>query len=961
MKHLSFFLLLFIFITNHTFSQSKKALSVKEFKLRNGLTVWINEDHSQPKISGSVVVNAGSKNSPNTGIAHYFEHIMFKGTDKIGTLDYAAEKVYLDSIAAKYEELALEKDEVKRKNIQSEINRLTVKSADYVIPNEFDRLITRYGGSDLNAFTSYDMTVYYNIFSPQYIRQWAEINSERLLNPVFRLFQSELETVYEEKNMYSDQMGSIAVEKAFERFFSPHPYAYSIIGSTESLKNPRLSEMEKFFKDYYVADNMCLILSGDINAEKALPILEETFGRVRSGKAPAFDAPAPAAFNGVEESIIKLPIPIVKGRLLAWRGVPNYDADDVALKIVAGLLNNSNGTGYLDKLSADNKILAGGLINSGLNDAGFIGAIIVPKIPFQSLSKAQKLVVEQIERIKEGDFTDEILNDVKLDLKRDFEMNLEDADQRSQIMFSLFTSGKTWNEYMQTIEELDKLTRNDVVRVANKYLTNDYLQFTKKNGNYPKKRLQKPGFDPIIPKNTEAQSVYAKELEKIPVPAPKLRFIDFDKDAKLHQLTPKVSLYCTENPINEIFTLTFNFGKGTLESKYANIVSSYLNYLGTDSLTFEQFRNKLQHLGSSLYFTSDDNSFSMEVTGYDSNLEQTLKHVGHFFTRVKGDKKKLKQVVDGEKIAYETLTKSPLNLATMLTEKVIYGEKSRYLNRFSMSEIKKLKSEELIKEFKDLSSVECDIHYCGTLDDKKVASVIEKNIALDKITVSSNAPYFRSTLAVNENTIYFIDEPSATQTVLFSYIPGGVNTDDKSRSVAVLYNNYFGSGMASILFQEVREFRSMAYRVGANYRISPNKHRNEKGYLFAQLTTQSDKTMEAISLLDSLIQNMPVKPERIEGARQDVINSANNDFPVFRAVSQKIASLKRSGHDKDPNIQLVDFISDAKMDDVNKFYEQNIKGKPVAYIIVGSSKIIDLENLKRFGKIKTVKKKDIVR
>ena len=163
--------------------------------LENGLTVWLNEDHTQPKVLGAVVVKAGAKDCPNTGIAHYFEHMMFKGTDKIGTVDYEKEKEILDRIAAKYDELAATKEASERKALQKQINELSVEAAAYVIPNEFDRLISRYGGTKLNAGTSLDYTVYFNTFSPQYMEQWAEINSERLIHPVFRLFQNEVETV----------------------------------------------------------------------------------------------------------------------------------------------------------------------------------------------------------------------------------------------------------------------------------------------------------------------------------------------------------------------------------------------------------------------------------------------------------------------------------------------------------------------------------------------------------------------------------------------------------------------------------------------------------------------------------------------------------------------------------------------------------------------------------------------
>ena len=291
---------------------AQDVLKVKTYTLENGLTVWLNEDHSQPKVFGAVVVKAGAKDCPDTGIAHYFEHMMFKGTDRIGTLDYEAEKVLLDSISLKYDELAKTEDKAARERIQKEINELSIRSSDYVIPNEFNRLINRFGGSGLNAATSYDATVYFNTFLPQYMAQWAELNSERLVNPVFRLFQNELETVYEEKNMYGDFLGRQVMDTLLARYFGPHPYAYPIIGSTKNLKNPRLSAMRQFFEDYYVASNMGLILCGDFQTEEVLPILEKTFSRIRPGKAPKQEPVSLPPFKGREKMKVKFPIPVVK-------------------------------------------------------------------------------------------------------------------------------------------------------------------------------------------------------------------------------------------------------------------------------------------------------------------------------------------------------------------------------------------------------------------------------------------------------------------------------------------------------------------------------------------------------------------------------------------------------------------------------------------------------------------------
>ena len=248
--------------------QLNPALQVQELELSNGMKVWLNVDHSQPKVFGAVVVNAGAVDCPDTGIAHYFEHIMFKGTDELGTVDYAAERVYLDSISMKYDELARTTDAKQRKAIQHDINQLNVKASQYAIPNEFNRLITKYGGSDLNAGTSYDFTYYHNTFSPQFIEQWCVLNSHRLVHPVFRLFQGELETVYEEKNMYADDPASMMLEQISSKFLAGTPYAYPIIGSTENLKNPRQSDMVSFYKKYYVASNMGLVLSGDMVWDK---------------------------------------------------------------------------------------------------------------------------------------------------------------------------------------------------------------------------------------------------------------------------------------------------------------------------------------------------------------------------------------------------------------------------------------------------------------------------------------------------------------------------------------------------------------------------------------------------------------------------------------------------------------------------------------------------------------------
>ena len=940
-------------------AEDLNALKVKEYRLENGLTVWLNEDHSQPKVFGAVVVKAGAKDCPDTGIAHYFEHMMFKGTDRIGTLDYESEKVLLDSIAMKYDELAMTEDTAARARLQKEINELSIRSSEYVIPNEFNRLINRFGGSGLNAATSYDATIYFNTFSPQYMVQWAEINSERLINPVFRLFQSELETVYEEKNMYGDFIGGQVMDTLMARYFGPHPYAYPIIGSTKNLKNPRLTEMHKFFEDYYVASNMALILSGDFDAQQVMPILEKAFSRIRSGNAPKQEKVMLPPFNGRETMKVKFPIPFIKAMGLGFRGVSANHEDQVALNIAVNLLNNANGTGYLDKLMVEHKLMGALAINESMNEAGILAVAIMPKLLIQSYSSAEKMVWDEINRVKNGDFSDEMFNSLKLEQKRQYASSLENIDSRATVMMNLFSQGKSWNDYLNEVARIESITKEDVVRVAQKYFSNNYLCVTKSTGKYPKDNLPKPAFSPVVPRNADASSSYAKQLEKIPEQQVAPRIIDFEKDVKTSKLTPLVTLYTTPNPLNDIFTLNISYGIGALEQPELMQLTNYLQLLGTESLSFEQFRSRLQSIGSTLAFDVTPDAFVMKVTGFDNHIDETMELVGDFIRHAKADDKKLRQIVDDAKVSEKAFFKSGDNVASALLEQVKYGDQSRYLRKLSLSQIKKLKGKDLLAVYGKVRSVQCDLHYCGTLPVEKVIGTIRQHLPLERTTVASNSPYYRELKQYDRPTVFFIDMPDMAQSIVYGYVKGDPVDDKASRHASRLFSVYFGGDMSSLMFQEIREFRSFAYRTSGRYQLPNHAHKGTAGSFTAMLSTQSDKTLDALGVLDSLIREMPLKPERMEAVKQTLVNRINNDYPPFRNLSEKVASARMEGFDRDPAEEFLRDIATMDMQDISRFYREQISGRPVVYVIAGNRKPIDMKKLAEYGTIIKVKKKDI--
>jgi predicted Zn-dependent peptidase len=886
---------------------------------------------------------------------------MFKGTEHIGTIDYAAEKVFLDRIAEKYELLPTAGSETRRAEIQQEINDLSILAADYVIPNEFDRLISKYGGTNLNAGTSYDYTVYHNTFSPQYIEQWAEINSERLIRPVFRMFQSELETVYEEKKRRDDMMFNQAMEKAFEMYFYPHPYAYPIIGSTENLKNPRLSEMHTFYKKYYVATNMGLLLSGDFETEKVLPVLSRAFSRIPRGEELKRYVVTIPPFQGREKHTVKIPVPLMKVMAMGFRGAPANHPDQPALDIAIALLNNSNGTGYLDQLTVKRKLMSAMAGGEALNEAGMLGFIIIPRLVIQSYKAAERLVWREISRVREGDFPETMFESLKQERLRRHITELEDIDSRSQIMIRLFTQGKKWEDYVTDLQHADALTKEDVVRVANKYLTENYLYIRKKTGRYMKEYLPVADFAPIVPKHSGATSKYARELEKLPVQDVKVRHLDFANDVQTVSLTSKATLYVTNNPVNTVFSLKLSYGIGTLGDPWIKCLTGYLSLLGTDKRSFNEFRTRLQTLGSMMHFDSDDNHFVLSIDGFDKYFEETMSVLSDFLRNVKDDRKKLRSLVDDAKVGEKAFFKSSHDIADALFEYVQYGGKSQYLMKPSLKDIKRLKRHDLLDLFFSIQKVKCNFHYCGTRDASCIADKIRRYIPLENITEDSDIPVYREPVIYDKPLVFFYDIRDVSQNIVYGFQVGPPLTSLEDRCMARLFSEYFGGGMSSLIFQEIREFRSYAYQISGGIRFPPFCLADKPAMFITYLSTQSDKTIDALTVLESLVHRMPVRPEKIAPIIQSIINQVNNEYPSFRDLSTRIARYRQAGHHDDPNKYMLQRIKEMNMDDVVRFHETHVKNKTFVYVIVGNSLKINMSKLASFGEIVRVRKTDFYR
>lgn len=934
--------------------------AVREFKLSNGMAVWVSEDHTQPTVFGAVVVKAGANQCPGTGIAHYFEHLMFKGTDKIGTTDYAAEKPWLDSIAACYDRLAQTPDDAGRRGLQHEINRLSRKAAEYVIPNEFNNLISFYGGTGLNAATSYEFTMYYNAFAPEFIGQWAELCSERMLNPVFRMFQSELETVYEEKNMASDNMLAPAFENLLAATLEGTPYASPILGSTESLKNPSLSAMKEFFDTYYVAGNMGLILCGDVRTDSLMPLLERSFGRLRAGEAPARGGYSVKPFDGSRTVRIKLPIPILKVTALAYHTPDETDADYPAFNIAMQLLSNSYGSGLIDSLVDAKDILFGLAIPVPLKSAGFTMIGAVPRIPFGTKKKAERLCLEQIDRIKRGEFSDAMLETLKLSEELRFKLANEDIGQRAMQMIDAFASGNmTWNDYVERRLSVKSLTKDDIVAVANKYLDGNYMRVVKAFGSYPKDRLSQPGYSPVTPDNVDAQSEYARRLTAGAPGELQPTFVDFDTCAVRVALSPLATLYTVGNGVNDVFSIDFVFAKGTLDDPLVGPVSEYVGTLGTDSLTRFGLSMALANLGSEMSFASSRDAFTISLRGFDRNFEPTMRLFGHFISRVKGDKDKMSALVSGKKIEAKAFAKDYPAMASAMLNRVAYGENSPSLNVVSARKLAKVGPDGLLGKFKELLHTECMILYCGSAPDDSVALMVRRNLDVDGINIPHRCVR-RPLLAYDKPVIYVCKATGARQTQVGTYSALPPASTVGQRAIQQLWAEYFGGSMSSVLFQEMREFRSLAYSSSGRL-IQPllTRFAGAPTAFFTVTSTQADKAVTAVATLDSLFSDMPERATGCEVARRALLNSINNGHPSLRNVAAYIARRRLEGYDSDPDIERASHLKSAVASDVWAYYAGSVKPAVRVFFVVGNLSKSDLRALGRYGEVVELGKADI--
>lgn len=933
-----------------TYSVENDSLNVQIYQLANGLTLYLSVNKTEARIHTNIAVRAGSKNDPSdtTGLAHYMEHMLFKGTSKIGTIDWDREKELIDQISNLFEQHRQTTDEVKRKEIYAQIDLLSSKAAQYISPNEYDRLTTAIGAKGTNAYTWLDQTVYVNNIPANELERWMELESERFKMMALRLFHTELETVYEEFNISQDKDFRKANNAIRQALFPKHPYGtQTTLGSAQHLKNPSLKKIQAFFKTYYVPNNMGIMLAGDFDPQEAIALAEKYFGNYQSSDFPTF--------SHLEQPAIKHPIiKEVTGREaayveLAWRLNGSQTDDPMMASLIRYLLYNDQ-AGLLDaNLNQKQLVLESEAWSWTYADYSVLGLFGKAR-EGQSLEEVKDLLLHEIQKIKNGEFEDwlleAVLNEIKIyDIKA-----TESNNARINAMTNTFILGIPWKKYVSRVDWLKAVTKEDIVAFAKANIHDGYVLLYKQQGEDDHIiKVEKPTITPVELQRDNLSDFAKQFLTKKTLPL-KPEFVNFKEKIQTTSLSSGIQLDYVYNPNNSLFRLDYILDMGKTSSKALSIALLYAPYLGTTTYSPSDFQKELFRLGLSLDIICYEDRAYLTISGLEENFEKGLQLMEHFIYHLKADQEKLDNIVSDILIKRENAKKNRnFILKNAMMSFARYGAHSSFTDRFSEEELKSLKAEDLTQWITDIPSYEHRIYYFGQNSLETVTKVLEQNHSSSNNRKARIPKTVYEQLPTTKNTVLFLDFPIVqVDVMLSSKLTNSFELD--IYCMRELFNEYFGLGLSSVVFQEIREARAFAYSTYAM--IGAPREKAMGHYFQAYVGTQPDKLQDAVSALQQIIQDMPVSTAQIENARHSLMRKIESERLTDRKVFWEAQAVQQLGYDRDLAQDVYHQLENYTVQDILDFYKKYVQNQHFTYLILGDKKRLDMDFIQSLGEFK---------
>ena len=932
------------------------------YTLDNGLKVYLTVNEDAPRIQTYIAVKVGAKNDPKetTGLAHYFEHLMFKGSKNFGTSDYEKEKAILDQIEVEFEKYRTLTDENERNASYKIIDSLSYEASKYSIANEYDKLMAAIGAQGTNAYTSYDQTVYVEDIPSNQVETWAKIQADRFENNVIRGFHTELETVYEEKNMSLTQDRRRVLEAMLAKLFPNHPYGQqSVLGTQEHLKNPSITNIKNYHAEWYVPNNIAICASGDFDPDEFVAIVDKYWGNIKPNEnlqKLQFAAEEPLT-EPVEVKVVGQESPFI---YLSWRlPAANHEHMPV-LTVMENILSNGK-TGLIDvNINQQQKVLgkAGGGVQTFADQSCFL-LVANPK-QGQSLQDVQNLLLEQVEKLKKGEFDEQMIKSVVNNYKRDEMNNLKNNEHRADLFVTSFIYDIPWSNMVSELDKMAQVTKEDIIAAANQYLTNGFVAIHKEQGKAPETAaINKPAITPILT-NRDKQSAFLQEIqaEASAVKPIEPVFVDFNKEMQKGTAKSGIELLYKKNDKNDLFELEFMIDFGANDNKIIPFAAQYFDYLGTAQKTAEEITKELYTLACDASVSVGREYVYITVTGLNENMERALEIIEDKIANAKGDDAIL---ANCKADIFKSRINSKLNQRacySMLMQYINYGKNSPATYVLSNKEIQALTSEDLIGELQNALQYDHLATYYGPMEMEQVIEIINKyHKTPEKLNKYAKNESFKQRLVTEPKVI--VAPYNAKQIYMASYSNTGEQFNIEQYPIVAMYNDYFGGGMNSIVFQEMREARGLAYTANAIY-STPSKH-NESYTYTSFIATQNDKMMDAITAFDEIINQMPQSESAFNIAKENMIANLRTNRVLGVDVINYYLNLQKLGLEEDPNKHLFEKVQQFTLQDVVDFQTNVIKDRKYVIGILGTEKDLNMSALtpEKYGKVERVSLEDI--
>ena len=932
-------------------------MNTRIYTLDNGLTVYLSVNKEKPRIQTYIAVRTGSKNDPaeTTGLAHYLEHLMFKGTKQFGTTNYEAEAPLLDKIEASYEEYRKITDPELRKQKYHEIDSISQEAAKFFIPNEYDKLMSAIGAEGTNAYTSNDVTCYTEDIPSNEVENWARIQADRFQNMVIRGFHTELEAVYEEYNIGIAQDQRKLWQSICKMLCPTHPYGtQTTIGTQEHLKNPSITNIKNYFNKWYRPNNVAICMAGDFNPETVIATIDKYFGSWKPGadvKQPVFPAlepitaPRDTTVYGLETETI----------WMGWRFGRGNTLQGDTLQVIENMLSNGV-AGLIDlNINQQMKMLeAWGGVERMRDHSGFILAG-TPK-EGQTLDEVKSLLLAEIENLKNGNFSDDLLPSVINNAKLNYYTSLENNSSRANKFVQTFINEIPWEQEVGYLDRISNMKKQEIMDFVKRHFRDNYVVVYKRQGEDKNlKKIDKPAITPI-PTNRDLISDFVKDIQNTKVEPIQPRFIDFKNDLTFGKTKKNLPYIYVKNTENGRFAMAFEYKFGEEANLKYSYAPDYLEYLGTNKLTNEQIKQQFYKLACNYSIGVGTRSINVRLNGLSENMPQALALLEDVIKNAKVDKDAWEKYIQLEE---KSRADQKLNQQSNFSRLVRYGFFGPYnpsRNILTSEQLRNTDPQELLDLLKNLPQYEHTLLYYGPMSEKELTAAVTKQHKTAKklLPAPEGRRYTYQPTPTNEVLIAPYDAKNIYMRMIHNEERAW---HPEEAAVKALFNEYYGSGMNTIVFQEMREARGLAYNAYAGY-VEPD-YKWEPEMFFTHIITQNDKMMDCLKQFHVILDTIPQSEAAFRIAKEALTKRlATERTTKFNLINAWIRA-QRLGIDYDIDERIYNALPNLTLQDIVRFEQEQMARKPYRYVILGNEKELDMEALSKIGTIKRLSTEEI--